>query len=147
MELILTQDVDKIGKAGSVVKVKDGYARNFLIPNKLAVAATKVNLTRLEAEKKIKNLQMEKAKKDAEELKSKLAGLSLTVSMLVKEDDKIFGSIGAQEIIAALKDEGYQIEKEAILLPEPLKALGIYEVPVRLHPEVSVNIKVWIVKK
>jgi len=147
MEIILKQDVDNIGKAGSVVKVKDGFARNFLIPNNLAVPGTGANLARLEEEKKKRGLQLEKAKKEAEALKSRLSSLSLTMSVLVREDEKLYGSIGAQEISAALKEEGFEIDKSMIVLQEPLKALGIYEVPLKIHPEITANIKVWIVKK
>jgi len=147
MEVILKQDVDKIGKAGSIVKVKDGFARNYLIPNNLALPGTRANINKLEAQKQTRNEQLEKAKKQAEELKSKLSSLSLTMSVLIQEEDKIYGSISSQDIAAALKDEGFEIEKSAIILQEPLKALGIYEVPVKLHPEITANIKVWIVKK
>ena len=147
MEVILKQDIEKIGKAGSLIKVKDGFARNYLFPNNLAVPGTRANLVKLEAQKQSNNEKLEKAKKQAEELKSKLANLSLTMSVLIQEENKIYGSISSQDIAAALKDEGFEIEKSAIILQEPLKALGIYEVPVKLHPEITANIKVWIVKK
>lgn len=147
MEVILSKDVDKIGKAGSVVKVKDGFGRNFLLPNGLAVPLTSANLKILEQEKAKTALQAEKVRKAAEELKAKLANLSLTMSVLTQEEDKLYGSITAQDISAALKEEGLEIDKTIIALAEPIKALGIYEVPVKLHPEISVNIKVWIVKK
>jgi large subunit ribosomal protein L9 len=147
MEIILIQDVEKIGKAGSVAKVKDGFARNFLIPNNLAVPATAAALKKLEQEKLAKAAQLEKAKKEAEEVKARLAGISLTIAGLTHEEDKLYASIGAQDIAASLKDEGFQIEKHAIILDEPIKALGIYEVPVKLHPEVLAKVKVWIVKK
>jgi large subunit ribosomal protein L9 len=147
MEVILSKDVDKIGKAGSVVKVKDGFGRNFLIPNGLAVPLTSANLKILEQEKTKLTLQAEKARKAAEELKAKLANLSLTMSVLTQEGDKLYGSITAPDIIAALKEEGFEIDKTCLTMAEPIKALGIYEVPVKLHPEISVNIKVWIVKK
>jgi len=147
MEVILTQDVDKLGKAGAVIKAKDGFARNFLIPSKLAVPMTPQNLKRLERDRQKKSAELEKAMKAAEALKARLEGISLTISALIHEDEKLYGSIGAQEISSALKDEGLEIDKNFILLPDPIKALGIYEVPVNLHPEVTAKIKVWIVKK
>ena len=147
MEVILNKDIDKIGKAGAVVKVKDGFARNFLIPNKLAIPLTPENLKRLEQEKIKKNLQQEKIKDAAQEQKERLEGLSLTVQALTQEEDKLYGSIGVIDLAAALKEEGFEIDKNSIVLDEPIKALGIYEVPVKLHPEVLAKLKVWIVKK
>jgi large subunit ribosomal protein L9 len=147
MEVILSQDVDKLGKAGSVIKVKDGFARNFLIPNGLALPMTASNLRKLERDKENKILQSEKVKKESQELKERLEGLSLTLAVLTKEEDKLFGSITSQEIAVSLKDEGFDIDKRHILLDEPIKALGIYEIPVKLHPEVTAQIKVWVVKK
>lgn len=147
MELILTHDVDKIGKAGEVVKVKSGFGRNFLLPNRLAVPLTPQNAKKLEQEKQRKAQHLEKAKNEALGVKVKLDAVSLTIPALVKEEEKLFGSIISQDIAAALADEGFAIDKNIILLSEPIKSLGIYEVPVRLHPEVSAKIKVWVVKK
>ncbi len=147
MEVILNKDIDRIGKAGNVVKVKDGFARNFLIPNGLAVPLTEENLKKLEEQKQQKTLQSEKEKQRAEELKEKLAHLSLTIAVLTHEEDKLYATIASQDIAAALKDEGFELDKSSILLDEPIKALGIYELSVRLHPEVIAKLKVWIVKK
>lgn len=147
MEVILNQDVDRIGKAGVVVKVKDGFARNFLIPNKLAVPLTPGNLKKLEIEKQKKMKETEKIRKAAEELKNKISNLSLNIQVLTQEDDKLYGSITAQEVALALKVEGFEIDKNAILLEEPIKALGVYELPVKLHTDISTKIKVRVVKK
>jgi len=147
MEIILKRDVDKIGKSGAVIKVKDGFARNFLIPNDLAVPLNAVNLKRLEQEKQKKASEFEKAKKASEELKDKLGNFSLTLPVLVHEDEKLYGSITSQHITDALKEEGFDIDKSCILLSEPIKALGIYEIPVNLYPEVAAKIKVWVVRK
>jgi large subunit ribosomal protein L9 len=147
MEVILNKDVDKIGKAGTVVKVKDGFARNFLLPNKLAVPVTASNLKKIEQEKQRKDQESEKFKQECVQLKARLAAVSLTIPALVHEDEKLYGSIGAFEISAALKEEGIEIDKNTIMLDEPIKALGIYEVPVKLHAEVDAKLKVWIVKK
>lgn len=147
MEVILKQDVEKLGLAGSVVEVKDGFAHNFLIPNNLAMPVTNANLKKLEEEKKNKALQLEKAKLEAEALSEKLSGLSLTMPVLAQEEDKLYGSMTAQDISRLLKEEGYQIDKSHIILDESIKALGIYEISVKLHPEVTAKIKVWVVKK
>lgn len=147
MEVILNQDIDKLGKAGTIVKVKDGFARNFLIPNNLAVVLTPANLKKLEQAKETKFAQQQQVKKKYEELREKLAGISLTLPVLTGEEDKLFGSVTRQDIAAALKEEGFEIDKDAIILDEPIKSLGIYELPVKLHPEVLAKIKVWIVKK
>ncbi|MFH0826816.1 MAG: 50S ribosomal protein L9 [Candidatus Omnitrophota bacterium] len=147
MEVILNQDVDKLGKAGSVIKVKDGFARNFLIPNGLALPLTPGNLKKLEQEKERKKAQLEKVKQESLELKVKLDGVSLTIPALVQEEDKLYGSITSQDVSQALEEEGFTIDKNTIVLDEAIKTLGIYEIPVRLHPEVNATIKVWIVKK
>ncbi len=147
MEVILKQDVDRIGKAGAVIKVKDGFARNFLLPNGLAVLLTSANLKKIEEDKQNKSLQSEKAKKEAQALSSKLANLSLTLQVLTQEEDKLYGSISSQDIVNALKEENVNIDKNSIILEEPIKALGIYEVPINLHPEISSKVKIWVVKK
>jgi large subunit ribosomal protein L9 len=147
MEVILNRDVDKLGKAGVAVKVRDGFARNFLIPNGLAIPLTPANLKKLEQEKQRKALQLDKIKKDSEGLKERLASLSLTMPVLTQEEDSLYASITSQDIARSLKEEGFVIDKNSIILDEPIKSLGIYEVPIRLHPEVMAKVKVWIVKK
>jgi len=148
MEVILSQDVEKVGKAGTVLKVKDGFARNYLIPRGLAMPKTAANLQKLEAEKRRRLADQENLKKKALELKARLEGLALTIPVLTQEEgDSLYGSVNASEITKAIQDEGIPVEKGSVLLDEPIKSLGIYEVPVKLHPEISVKIKVWIVKK
>ncbi len=147
MEVILSQDIDRVGKAGHVVKVKDGFARNFLIPNGLAVPVTPANLKKLEQEKRRKSLQLEKIKKEAEELKRQLERLPLTVPVLTHEEDKLYAGITSLDLANTLKEEGFNIDKHSIISDEPLKSLGIYEVSIKLHPEVLAKIKVWVVKK
>ena len=136
-----------MGKSNSIVKVKDGFARNFLIPNKLAIPLTPENIKKLEQDKQNKLLQSEKVKKLAQDQVKSLSSLSLTIPVLTLEDDRLYGSITAQDIAAGLKDEGIEIDKNSIILAEPIKNLGIYEVAVKLHPEVTTILKVWIVKK
>lgn len=147
MEVILKKDVHKVGKAGDTIKVKDGFANNYLLRNGLAVPLNSSNLRRLEDEKQHKALESKKHKDAAEELKARISSLSITLPVLVQADEKLYGSITAQEISAALKEEGFEVGKNCIVLDEPIKSLGIYEVPVKLHPEVSAKIKIWIVKK
>lgn len=147
MEVILKKDIDRIGKAGQIIKVKDGFARNFLIPNALALPVTAQNLKKLEEEKQRKVLQLDNIKKGAEQLKEKLERLSLTIPVLTHEEEKLYASITSIDLVSALKEEGFNIDKNSVVLAEPIESLGIYEVPLKLHPEVSAKLKVWIVKK
>ena len=148
MEVILVQDVGKFGKSGSVIKVKDGFARNFLFPRNLAVPATPGNLKKVEQEKKrIENLRQQE-KEWAENLAKRLSGLSITIPAQVHNEDKLYGSIGSSEIVSALKEEGItEVERDAVILDESIKSTGVYDVKIRLHQEVIVTIKVWIVKR
>jgi len=147
VELILTQDVPKIGKVGSIIKVKDGFAMNFLIPNGLAVLVTPGNLKKLQQDRLIKEKESEKTKQEALELSKKLSGKSFTIISEVHEEDKLYGSITVIEVSRVLEDEGFKINKKAIQLEEPIKSTGIFEIPIKLHPEVTANIKIWVVKK
>jgi len=147
MEVILNQDIDRVGRAGSIVKVKDGFARNFLIPNKLAMPLTSANLKKIEEQKQREVQELEKQKKTAQELKEKLEGLSLTIPVLTQEEDKLYANVTAQDIAAALKEEGQDIDKNSIILDESIRALGIFQATIKLHPEVLAKIKVWVVKK
>ncbi len=147
MKIILRQDVESVGKAGDIVEVKSGYARNYLIPHGLALEASKGNLKRFEQEKKSLELQKNREKKAAEKEAQKLNDTSITISVSVGEEDKLFGSVTSQDIAAALEEKGLKLDKRKILLDEPIKALGIYSVPIKLHPEVEAKVKVWVVKK
>ncbi|MDD5281207.1 MAG: 50S ribosomal protein L9 [Candidatus Omnitrophica bacterium] len=147
MEVILIKDVEKVGKAGSVAKVKEGFARNFLFPHNLAKIATPEGLKQLDKEKQARLAQYAKVKEESEETKKKLSALSLTISALTQGEEKLYGSISNHDIAAALRDEGFLIDKNTIELAEPIKSLGIYELPVKLHPEVTAMIKLWVVKK
>jgi large subunit ribosomal protein L9 len=147
MDVILRQDVDNLGKAGEVVTVKDGYGRNFLLPRGLAYQATDSNKKRIESE------NAQRAKKRAGEvaaagtLAAKLEALSLTFTMKAGEGDKLFGSVTAGDVAEKLKAEGFDVDKKAIDLAEPLKALGVYRVPVRLHADVKPEVRVWVVRE
>jgi large subunit ribosomal protein L9 len=147
VKVILIEDVKSLGKGGEQVNVADGYARNFLIPKKLALGASPANQRVYENEAKARAKKHEKEKADAQALAEKLGGLSLTISRMAGEDDKLFGSVTNGDIAEALSKEGYKLDKRDIELPEHLKALGIFEVPVRLHPQVTAMVKVWVVKQ
>ncbi|MDD5477529.1 MAG: 50S ribosomal protein L9 [Candidatus Omnitrophica bacterium] len=146
MEVILNKDVEKIGKAGAVVQVKEGFARNFLFPHNLAKPATAGSLKKLEQEKQARNAQSAKAKEELLVVKDRLVELSLTISALAQDDQNLYGSISAQDISEALKAEGFSIDKNIIDLAEPIKSLGIYEIQVKLHPEITAKLKLWVVK-
>jgi len=147
MNVILKSKVKGLGEAFDVVKVRDGYGRNWLLPQGLAVAATNANLRHVETEKKRQIARDAKRKVEAQDLAKKLDGTSVTVSVRVHEGDKLYGSVSDVEIIAKLAESGIHLDKAAILLEEPIKALGVFHVPVRLHDEVEAKVKVWVVKQ
>lgn len=145
MELILRRDVPDLGQAGEVVKVKAGYASNFLIPQGLAVRANARNKASLEHERRAIEATIVRERRSAEESAKRLQNLSVTITRLVGEDDKIFGSVTTKDIAEALESEGVAIDRRAIKLDAPLKALGVYDVNIKLHRDVSVVVKVWVV--
>ncbi len=147
MKVILRRDHETLGKIGDLVDVKDGYARNFLLPRGIAYAALKGNIKSLEEEKKSaekRNLQDLKA---AESLAAELETVSVTIPVQVGEEDKIFGTVTTQMIADALKDKDYDIDKRKIEIEEPIKSLGIYGVSLKLHQNVNAKIKVWVVRE
>ena len=146
MNIILKSKIKGLGEAFEVVKVKNGYGRNWLLPQGLALPATNANLRHLEVEKKRQVARDLKLKDVAIELAKKLGGTSVTVSVRVHEGDKLYGSVGAHEIAEKLAEAGLQIDKLMIILDEPIKALGVFSVPVRLHTDVEAKVKVWVVK-
>ncbi|MDP2927735.1 MAG: 50S ribosomal protein L9 [Candidatus Omnitrophota bacterium] len=147
MEVILNKDVEKIGRAGAVVQVKDGFARNFLFPHNLAKPATASSLKKLEQDQLARSAQSAKIKEESELVKQRLGTLALTIPALTQGEEKLYGSISAQEIAEALAAEGFAINKNIIDLAEPIKSLGIYAIPVKLHPDVIATVKLWVVKK
>jgi large subunit ribosomal protein L9 len=147
MKVILKQKVENLGDAWDAVNVKDGYARNFLFPGGLALEATKANLKIREAFKTSRLALQGKEKLQAEVLAEKLQQASFTLTMEATAEDKLYGSVDAEELAKFLKSEGYTIEEKNILLDQPIKSLGVYTVDLKLHPEVTAKIKVWIVKK
>lgn len=147
MKVILRQDFEQLGKLGEVVEVKDGYARNYLIPRKIAYMATPSALRTLEEEKKQLARKLEKEKTGSEKLAAELEKVSLTIQMKVGEDDKLFGSVTSQMIADSLQEKGISLDKRWIELDEPIKALGIYEVNVKLPGGVNGKVKVWVVRE
>jgi len=147
MNVILKSDIKGLGKAFDVVKVRDGYGRNWLMPQGLAVIATAGNLKSVETEKRRQAQRDAKRKSEAEQLAAKIGSMSLTVSVRVHDGDKLYGNVGAPEVHAKLAEAGVQIDKSAILLEEPISALGVFHVPVKLHAEVEAKVKVWVVKQ
>lgn len=147
MKVILRQNIDKLGKIGQIVDVKDGYALNYLIPKGFAYVAVKGNVKALEEEKKIVEKRNQQELKAAEMLASELEKISVTIPVQVGEEDKIFGSVTTQMIADALKEKGHDIDKRKIELEEQIKTLGIYNVNIKLHPSVNAKIKLWVVRE
>lgn len=147
MKVILRQTIDKLGKIGQIVDVKDGYALNYLIPKGFAYVAVKGNVKALEEEKKIVEKRNQQELKAAETLASELEKVSVTIPVQVGEEDKIFGTVTTQMIADALKEKGYDIDKRKFEMEEQIKTLGIYNVSIKLHPSVIAKIKVWVVRE
>jgi len=147
MEVILRQAVEKLGKPGDVVKVTNGYARNYLLPRGIAFEATPGNLKRIAQEKERLEAAENERRAAAQALAEKLEQVSLTFSARVGEEGKLFGSVTNTDIAHQLEAQGFQIEKRQIDLHEPLKTLGVFRVPIRLHADVKPEIKVWVIKQ
>ena len=147
MRVILRENVPDLGKAGDTVEVKNGYGRNFLIPRNLAIPATKANLRAIGEIEKQNQIRERKKRREAERLKEKIEKLSLTSEVLVGEEDKIFGSVTAQNVVDLLAEQGIIIEKRNVLLEEPIKSLGVYTVPIKIEKDVVANVKLWVIRK
>ena len=147
MKIILKEDFERLGKAGEIVTVADGYARNYLMPRGLAMQVTRGNMAVYEAERRQKEVLKNKSRRTAEALVKELEKVSCTAVVQVGEDDRVFGSVTNQHIADLLKEKGYDIDRRNILLDEPLKALGVYTVGIRLHHEVEGKVRVWVVKE
>jgi large subunit ribosomal protein L9 len=147
MEVILLDTVPSLGNRGDTVKVKPGYARNFLYPRKLALPATASNRRVFLEEERVLEKRDQLAKYSAQEFATKLTDVSCTIPVQVGDEDKLYGSVTANDISKVLKDQGYDIDKKQVLLEEPIKQLGVYTIDVRLHREINAPIKVWVVKE
>jgi large subunit ribosomal protein L9 len=146
MEVILLEDIPDLGHITDLVKVSDGFGRNYLLPQKKALKATPKNIALAKLEKERQEKIRLKEKNDAEKLAKKIASISCTISKQVGEENKIFGSVTSIDIEKALKNEEFEIDRKNIILPEPIKSIGIYTIPIKVHPEVTAQLKVWVVK-
>ena len=147
MEVILRQAIENLGNPGDVVTVKPGYARNFLLPRGLAYEATPGNLKRIAAERQRLEAAENTRRDSARELAKRIEEVSLTFSARVGEEGKLFGSITATDIAHQLEAQGVQVEKRQIDLHEPIKTLGVFRVPIRLHADVRPEVRVWVIKQ
>ncbi len=147
MEVILREDIEKLGNRGEVVKVAPGYARNFLLPKKLAVAATGANKKIVEQERQSHLRKEAKHKTEAEDLSRLLTGVSVTIAQKAGENDQLFGSVTSKDVGDALAARNFTIDRRKIQLDEPIKQLGEYKVPVRLHKDVTAEVTVLVVKE
>ena len=147
MEVILREDVEKLGTRGQLVKVTPGYARNYLLPKRLAVAATDSNKKIVEQERQAHLRREAKLVADAGELAKMMSNVSVTIAQKAGENDQLFGSVTSKDIADALEQQGYTIERRKIVLEEPIKTLGEFKVPVRLHREVTTEVTVHVAKE
>ena len=147
MEIILLEDISGLGKRGAAIKVADGYARNFLLPRKKAIAAVGNSQAVFHDRERARVSREQKQRQAAEALKDRLAQVSLQFSVQVGEEDQLYGSVSAADIHQGLEAQGFVIERRSIRLAEPLKALGMFEVPVHLFQDVEAPVKVWVVRQ
>jgi large subunit ribosomal protein L9 len=147
MEVILRQHVDNLGRRGEVVKVADGYARNYLLPRKLALPATAGNKQHVERERKIVEAREAEERGQAEAIASRLSALNITIARRVGETEQLYGSVTAGDIADFLREKGFEIDRRKLILPEPIKAIGEHDVPLKLHREVTVPLKIHVVKE
>lgn len=147
MEIILKQQVENLGKPGDRLSVSNGYARNFLLPKGLAIQATKSNIAQLDHEMRLIEQQKQKEIKDAEKIGNKIRSLSCVLKRKAGEQDKLFGSVTSIDIANALKEHGVDIDRRLIQLEEPIKELGTHKVPIEVHPQVVVELKVKVQKE
>jgi large subunit ribosomal protein L9 len=147
MEVILRTHVDNVGKRGEIVKVADGYARNYLLPRKLALPATDGNKKHVERERKIVEAREAQEKGQAEGIAARLAGVDIAIARRVGDTEQLYGSVTAVDIADYLKTQGFEIDRRKLILPEPIKTLGNHNVPLKLHREVTVPLTVKVVKE
>jgi large subunit ribosomal protein L9 len=147
MQIILRDDLDNLGKSGEVVNVKPGYARNYLLPRGLAIKATAHDVTRIEHEQRVIAARTAKLSKETQAAADKLSQVSVSIARAVGEEDKLYGSVTSRDIAEALQEKGVAVDAKKIHLEEPIKALGLTEVQIKLGRGVSATVKVWVVKK
>ena len=147
MEVILREHVDNLGRRGEIVKVADGYARNYLLPRKLALKATEGNRKHVERERRIVEARESEEKGQASAIAARLASVDITITRRVGETDALYGSVTSGDIAEFLKGKGFEIDRRKLILPEPIKTIGEHDVPLKLHREVTVPLKVKVVKE
>jgi large subunit ribosomal protein L9 len=147
MEVILREHVDNLGRRGEIVKVADGYARNFLLPRKLALPATAGNKNHVARERKIMEAREAEEKGQAESIASRLSAIDISIARRVGETDQLYGSVTAGDIAEYLKAKGFEIDRRKLILPEPIKTIGAHQVPLKLHREVTAPLTVKVVKE
>jgi large subunit ribosomal protein L9 len=147
MEVILRETVDNLGRRGEIVKVADGYARNYLLPRKLALPATEGNKKHVERERKIVEARESQERGEAEGIAARLAAVDITIARRVGETDALYGSVTSADIADFLKGKGFEIDRRRLILPEPIKTIGEHDVPLKLHRDVTVPLKVKVVKE
>ncbi len=147
MNIILMENVEKLGTVGDVVKVKNGYARNYLLPRQLGIPATTGNIKRIEREKAQRLAVFEAQIKEAQQKAESLAKVSLTIAVEVNDQEKLYGAVSESEVLEALEAEGQKIDKKSLVLSKPIDDLGIFEIGVKLHPQVIAKIRLWVTKK
>jgi large subunit ribosomal protein L9 len=147
MEIILSSNVESLGNVGDIVKVKDGFARNYLLPQKLGVPATAGNKRKIEQFKAKEAALYEQRKKEAQELAEKLSKVSVTITVEVNDLDKMYGNVTEAEILRSLEQEGYEFKKTQLVIEKPVNELGIYEIGINLHPDVKGKFRLWVTKK
>ena len=147
MEVILREDINNLGSRGQVVKVAPGYARNFLLPKRLAVAATDANRKIVEQERQAHLRKEAKLKTEAEDLSKLMTGVSVTIAQKAGENDQLFGSVTAKDVAEALAAKNFEVDRRKITLEEPIKQLGEYKVPVKLHKDVTAEVTVVVVRE
>src|SRR5215470_17277887 len=147
MEVILRQHVDNLGRRGEIVKVADGYARNYLLPRNLALPATVGNRKHVERERKIMEAREAEEKGQAEGIAARLAAIEISIARRVGETEQLYGSVTASDIADFLKSKGFEVDRRKLILPEPIKTLGDHNVPLKLHREVTVPLTVKVVRE
>lgn len=147
LEVILRRKVDNLGDVGDIVTVKPGFARNYLLPQGLAYQATDANRLLLDNERTAAMAAEEQDRSSARVLAKKLEGVSITFSMLASDEGKLYGSVGPRDIAGQLSEQGHEVQARHVLLPDTIKMLGVYSVPIRLYPEVEASVKVWVIKE
>lgn len=147
MRIILRQDIYNLGKMGEIVNVKDGYARNYLIPRSYAYFATDAAVKRLEIEKRQRAKKLEQEKGVAEKLAAQLSDVQVSIAMKVGDEGKLYGSVTPAMVAQELSLRGHEIDRRVIIIEEPIKTLGVFDAKVKLHPEVTTTIKVWVISE